>query len=151
MSRKTACSTVFMALIIWSCGASLVVPASAQHFVQVKGSLDSVSAGRNEVFGVDTSQHVWRYHATTKSFAKIAKPLLSQVAVGGGETSFISVPIESMTLLDISADHSQLLAGKFVVTTGTHLCGRCRCLRVRRGGWETFWQAEVPGPQMDKA
>jgi len=41
---------------------------------------------------------------------------LAQVAVGGGETSFISVPIESMTLLDISADHSQLLAGKFVVT-----------------------------------
>jgi len=42
--------------------------------------------------------------------------VLAQVAVGGGETSFISVPIESMTLLDISADHSQLLAGKFVVT-----------------------------------
>jgi eukaryotic-like serine/threonine-protein kinase len=42
--------------------------------------------------------------------------VLAQVAVGGGETSFISVPIDSMTLLDISADHSRLLAGKFVVT-----------------------------------
>ncbi len=81
MSRKTACSTILLVLI---CLASLVVPGSAQQFVQVKGTLDSVSAGRNEVFGVDTSQHVWRYHATTKSFAKIAKPLLSQVAVGGG-------------------------------------------------------------------
>src|SRR5579864_4548556 len=34
--------------------------------------------------------------------------VLAQVAVGGGETSSIPVPIESMTLLDISADHSQL-------------------------------------------
>ena len=42
--------------------------------------------------------------------------VLAQVGVGGGETSFISVPIESMRLMDISADHSQLLAGKFVIT-----------------------------------
>ena len=42
--------------------------------------------------------------------------VLAQVGAGGGETSFISVPIESATLLDISADHTQLLAGKFVVT-----------------------------------
>jgi Tectonin domain len=86
MSRKTACSTVFLAIFL-AFSASLVVPASAQHFVQVKGTVETISAGRNEVFGIDHSQHVWRYHATTKSFAKIAKPLLSQVAVGGGTLS----------------------------------------------------------------
>jgi serine/threonine protein kinase/Tol biopolymer transport system component len=42
--------------------------------------------------------------------------VLAQVASGGGETSSIPVPIESMVLWDISSDHSQLLAGKLVVT-----------------------------------
>ncbi|MBZ5685991.1 MAG: protein kinase [Acidobacteriia bacterium] len=42
--------------------------------------------------------------------------VLAQVAAGGGETSSIPVPIESMVLWDISTDHSQLLAGKLVVT-----------------------------------
>jgi eukaryotic-like serine/threonine-protein kinase len=41
---------------------------------------------------------------------------LGQVGVGGGETSSIPVPIESMTLNDISADHTQLLAGKLIPT-----------------------------------
>ncbi len=84
MSRKTACSMVFLAFLCWT---SLVVPSSAQQFVQVKGTLDSVSAGRNEVFGVDTSHSVWRYHATTKSFGKIAKASLVNVVVGGGTVS----------------------------------------------------------------
>jgi len=44
--------------------------------------------------------------------------VLSQVSVGGGETSSIPVPIDAMTLLDISADHTQLLAGK-LIPTGT--------------------------------
>jgi serine/threonine protein kinase/Tol biopolymer transport system component len=42
--------------------------------------------------------------------------VLAQVAAGGGESSSIPVPIESMVLMDISPDHSQLLAGKLVVT-----------------------------------
>jgi len=44
--------------------------------------------------------------------------VLAQVGVGGGETSSIPVPIESMTLNDISPDHTQLLAGK-LIPTGT--------------------------------
>ena len=42
--------------------------------------------------------------------------VLAQVGVGGGESSSIPVPIESMAIMDISPDHSQLLAGKLVVT-----------------------------------
>ena len=44
--------------------------------------------------------------------------VLAQVAVGGGESSSIPVPIDSMMLSDISPDHSQLLAGK-ILFTGT--------------------------------
>lgn len=42
--------------------------------------------------------------------------VLAQVGVGGGESSSIPVPIDSMVIMDISPDHSQLLAGKLVVT-----------------------------------
>jgi len=42
--------------------------------------------------------------------------VLAQVGVNGGESSSIPVPIESMVIMDISPDHSQLLAGKLVVT-----------------------------------
>jgi hypothetical protein len=84
MSRKTGCFRVVLALICW---ASFIVPSSAQQFLQVKGTLTSVSAGRNEVFGVDAKAAVWRYHATTKSFGKIAKASLVNVVVGGGALS----------------------------------------------------------------
>jgi len=80
MSRKSACSVVLV-LICW---ASLVVPASAQHFQQVKGTLASVSAGRNEVFGLDGQNAVWRFNAKTSAFAKIKKVSLFDIAVGGG-------------------------------------------------------------------
>jgi hypothetical protein len=63
------------------------LPASAQHFERVKGTLASVSAGRNEAFGVDTHGKVWRYHAASKSFGKTSGVLLDQVAVGGGTLS----------------------------------------------------------------
>ena len=84
MSRKTAYWSV---VLILACCAGLVVPASAQEFLQVKGTLTSVSAGRNEIFGVDSKSVVWRYHATTKSFGKIAKASLVNVVVGGGTVS----------------------------------------------------------------
>jgi hypothetical protein len=84
MSRKSIYWGVVTVLICW---ASLVIPGSAQHFEQVKGTLAQVSAGRNEVFGVDTKANVWRYHPTTKSFAKIAGVSLAQVAVGGGSVT----------------------------------------------------------------
>ena len=74
-------------LLVLVCWASLVVPASAQHFQQVKGALAGVSAGRNEVFGFDVHANVWRYHATTDSFSKIANASLFQLAVGGGTLS----------------------------------------------------------------
>jgi hypothetical protein len=84
MSRKLVYSTVLPVLVCW---ASLVVPATAQHFKQVKGSLTSVSAGRNEVFGVDAEDQAWRYSASLKSFSKIANVSLTHVAVGGGTLS----------------------------------------------------------------
>jgi hypothetical protein len=84
MSRNSGFWSGLLILIGW---VSLALPASAQHFQQVKGTLASVSAGRNEVFGVDTHGNVWRYHAASKSFGKIAGASLDQVAVGGGTHS----------------------------------------------------------------
>jgi hypothetical protein len=76
-----------MVLLVLVCWFSLIVPASAQHFQQVKGTLFGVSAGRNEVFGFDIHSNVYRYHATTGSFAKIANVKFFQLAVGGGTLS----------------------------------------------------------------
>src|SRR5271168_5223966 len=84
MSRKNIYWSVLLVLV---CCAGLVVPASAQQFLQVKGTLTSVSAGRNEIFGVDSKAVVWRYHATPRSFGKVAKASLVNVVVGGGTVS----------------------------------------------------------------
>jgi len=85
MPRKNVSCSVLLTLMSW---ASLVVPASAQHFQQVTGTLVSVAAGRNEVFGIDAHGSPWRYNATKQSFAKVsgAKSLV-QIAVGGGTLS----------------------------------------------------------------
>lgn len=83
-SRVFVSKTVLPILVCW---ALLAVPASAQHFEQVKGALTSVAAGRNEVFGIDSKSAVWRYNASTKSFHKIANAKLGQVVVGGGTLS----------------------------------------------------------------
>jgi hypothetical protein len=69
------------------CCAGLVDPASAQQFLQVKGTLTGVSAGRNEIFGVDSKAVVWRYRAKPRSFGKVAKASLVNVVVGGGTVS----------------------------------------------------------------
>ena len=87
MSRKNVYRSVLLVLISW---ASLVVPASAQEFKQVKGTLFGISAGRNEVFAFDIHTNVYRYHAvtgTTGSFAKVANVKFFQIAVGGGTLS----------------------------------------------------------------
>jgi len=42
--------------------------------------------------------------------------VLAQVSSTGGETSAIPVPVKSMNIYDISADHSQLLVGNMVPT-----------------------------------
>jgi virginiamycin B lyase len=79
MSRKN----VVLILMSW---ASFVIPASAQHFEQVTGTLVSVAAGRNEVFGLSSGGAIWRYDASTQAFNRIAGSL-QQVAVGGGSLS----------------------------------------------------------------
>jgi virginiamycin B lyase len=84
MSRKNVSWSVPLVLFCW---ASLVAPASAQHFKQVNGTLTQVVAGRNEVFGFDSKFAVWRFNATKKSFLKIAGASLVKVAVGGGSVS----------------------------------------------------------------
>jgi len=84
MSRKTAYWSVLPVLVCW---ASFIVPASAQHFQAVTGTLASVSAGRSEVFGLDSDAAVWRYAPSTKSFVKIENAFLGSVAVGGGSDS----------------------------------------------------------------
>ena len=84
MSRPNISRNLILSLV---CSILLAIPASAQHFQQVKGTLVSVSAGRNEVFGFDTKGQVWRYSATTKAFSKIKGAFLEDIAVGGGTLS----------------------------------------------------------------
>jgi hypothetical protein len=70
--------------LVWC--AALVVPVSAQHFKQVTGTLTQVAAGRNEVFGIGTSNQVYRYNPATRAFVRTPGSL-TQVAVGGGSLS----------------------------------------------------------------
>jgi hypothetical protein len=84
MSRK---DVFWSGLLILIGGVLFALPASAQHFEQVTGTLASVSAGRNEVFGFDTHANVWRLNPKTNSFDKIKKALLVDIAVGGGTLS----------------------------------------------------------------
>ena len=83
MSRKNVSCGVLFILMSWT---SLVVPASAQHFEQVPGTLVSVAAGRNEVFGLGSGGSIYRYNASTKTFGRIPGSL-RQIAVGGGTLS----------------------------------------------------------------
>jgi hypothetical protein len=66
-----------------SYGAAVMVPASAQQFSQVTGTLTKVAAGRAEVWGVNSSQQVFRFNATKASFLQVSGKL-TQIAVGGG-------------------------------------------------------------------
>jgi hypothetical protein len=66
------------------CWAATVVPASAQHFKQIPGSLAQVAAGQNEVWGLDASNQVYRFNSVTKTFTKIGTLKLTRIAVGGG-------------------------------------------------------------------
>jgi hypothetical protein len=67
------------------CWAAAAVPASAQHFKQIPGSLVQVAAGRSEVWDLDPSNQVYRFNSATTTFAKIPGTLkLTQIAVGGG-------------------------------------------------------------------
>ncbi|MGA7685582.1 MAG: tectonin domain-containing protein [Terriglobales bacterium] len=120
MSRKTAC----FVLLVLTCWAMLVVPASAQHFQQVKGTLASVSAGRNEVFGVDTHSVVWRLNPKTSAFVKVKKASLVEIAVGGGtlsqldevwglnaKTEIFRFDYTSKTFVQITGELTQITVG----------------------------------------
>jgi Tectonin domain len=65
------------------CGwAATTVPARAQHFEQIPGSLTQIAAGRAEVWGLNGSA-VFRFDASSKKFNQISGSLV-QIAVGGG-------------------------------------------------------------------
>jgi len=74
-------------LICWTA----VIPASAQHFRQIPGTVDYVFAGRAEVWGVQCTEafcitsKVYRFNSSTKKFAEIpGAPNIQNIAVGGG-------------------------------------------------------------------
>lgn len=78
-------------LTIWSllaCCVAIVVPAAAQHFKLVTGSLTQVAAGRTEVFDIAAASQAHRYNPGTKAFVLVAgSPQFFEVAVGGGTLS----------------------------------------------------------------
>ena len=69
----------FLMLCGW---AATSVPARAQHFEQIPGSLTQIAAGRSEVWGLNGSE-VFRFDASSKKFNQISGSL-AQIAVGGG-------------------------------------------------------------------
>jgi hypothetical protein len=79
MSRTNARFVTCLMLICWT--ASLV-PASAQHFKQIDGSLTQIAVGRAEVWGLDGSE-TYRFDSSSQKFNKISGSL-TQIAVGGG-------------------------------------------------------------------
>jgi hypothetical protein len=82
MSHKNVFWNVLLILV---CAAVFVIPASAQHFQQIKGTFVSVAAGRNEVFAIDTKGLAWRFNATSQTFAKVkGTTAFTQIAIGGG-------------------------------------------------------------------
>src|ERR1700680_3365134 len=81
MSRcRSVCLSVFVVLIGW---ATVAVPASAQHFQQIPGSLTQVAVGRAEVWGLNASHQVYRFIRGTRKFVTISGSL-TEIAVGGG-------------------------------------------------------------------
>jgi hypothetical protein len=81
-----SCAKVDFALCLLVICSAALVPASAQHFQQMSGSLSQIAAGRNEVWGLDGSQP-YRFNSTNKDFVKISDKVsgpLAQIAVGGG-------------------------------------------------------------------
>jgi len=83
MSRTNVRFALCLTLI---CSIAAAVPASAQHFQQMNGSLTQIAAGRNEVWGLNGSE-VYRFNATTQMFSEIkikAYGAVTQIAVGSG-------------------------------------------------------------------
>src|SRR5208283_5092184 len=69
MSRTNVCFALCLYLLI--CSTAAVVPAAAQHFQQMNGSLSQIAAGRNEAWGLNSSGEIYRFNAKTRKFAQI--------------------------------------------------------------------------------
>jgi hypothetical protein len=79
MFHRNVRFTLCLLLICW---AAVVVPASAQHFQKMTGSLTKVAVGYAEVWGLNGSQ-IYRFNPGSKTFGQITGSF-TQVAVGGG-------------------------------------------------------------------
>src|SRR5262245_47466052 len=66
------------------CLAIHVVPASAQFFERIPGSLVQVAAGTYEVWGINAAQQIYRFNRNTQLFEQIPGGLV-QISVGGGQ------------------------------------------------------------------
>jgi hypothetical protein len=64
------------------CWTAVVIPASAQHFKQIDGSLTQIAVGRAEAWGLNGSE-IYRFDSSTQKFNQISGSL-AQIAVGGG-------------------------------------------------------------------
>jgi hypothetical protein len=79
MSRTNPRFVSCLTLICW---IATVVPASAQHFKQITGSLTQIAVGRAEVWGLNGSQ-IYRFNSSTQEHGQVSGSL-AQIAVGGG-------------------------------------------------------------------
>ena len=74
----------FVLCLMLICWTAAVVPASAQHFQQMSGSLSQIAAGHSEVWGLKfPGGQIYRFSPSTQSFNQVPGSL-SQIAVGGG-------------------------------------------------------------------
>ena len=81
----------FVVCVILICWTASVLPASAQHFKQIPATLNVISAGRAEVWGVRcaglcSDAKVYRFNSSTHLFVQVTAPPtgLESVVVGGG-------------------------------------------------------------------
>jgi hypothetical protein len=75
VNRTNIRFVVCLALI---CSTAAVIPASAQHFQLMEGSLTQIAAGSIEVWGL-SEVHPYRFNAKTQKFTKIKGAQLIQM------------------------------------------------------------------------
>ena len=68
--------------LLMICCSAAGIPAYAQHFMQIPGSLTQIAVGRAEVWGLNGS-NIYRFNAGQQKFNQITGSL-AQIAVGGG-------------------------------------------------------------------
>lgn len=72
---------LFGLLVLVGCTAA-TLPAGAQHFKLMSGTLTQIAVGRSEVWGLNGSE-IYRFNTSSEKFKQV-KGYLAQVAVGGG-------------------------------------------------------------------